>query len=298
MKVAIVQTKPRKGDREANVADLIDAFKQLQDDPPDLIALPEAALTGYFLEGGVYELAESSAAFARRLGAAWKAAGARGHVDAVSGFFENDSGTYYNSALYARLEPSGKAEITHVHRKLFLPTYGVFDEERFHSRGKRLEAFPTRFGRAAIMICEDAWHGIVPTIAAVKGARIFLIPSASPGRGIAGAGELESITRWRALLQNYASEHGVFIIYAGLAGFEGGKGMTGSSQIINPRGDVVVAAGPLEACIVRAEIDLAEIEIARAGLPLLGDLNAVLPDLLAELESVPSVADVSRESRV
>jgi N-carbamoylputrescine amidase len=288
VRIAIVQTKPRKGDRDANVADLIDAFGQLQDDRPDLIALPEAALTGYFLEGAVYELAESAEAFANRLGGAWKSAGARAPVDIVSGFFENDAGTYYNSALYATLDPSGEARVVHVHRKLFLPTYGVFDEERFHSRGKRLETFSTRFGRAAIMICEDAWHGIVPTIAAVKGARIFLIPSASPGRGIQTAGELESIARWRTLLQNYASEHGVFIVYAGLAGFEGGKGMTGSSQVIGPRGDVIVSAGPLEACIVRAEIDLAEIDLARAGLPLLGDLHAVLPDLVSELRDVPS----------
>ena len=288
MKIAIIQTKPRKGDREANVADLIAAFEQLQVDPPDLVALPEAALTGYFLEGGVFELAESSSAFARRLGSAWKAAGAKAPVDIVCGFFENDAGTYYNSAVYARAEPSGQANIVHVHRKLFLPTYGVFDEERFHSRGKRLEVFPTPFGRAAIMICEDAWHGIVPTIAAVKGARLFLIPSASPGRGIQGHGELESITRWRSLLQNHAAEHGVFIIYAGLAGFEGGKGMTGSSSVIGPRGEVIVSAGALDACIVRAEIDLGEIDIARAGLPLLGDLHAVLPDLIAELEGVPA----------
>lgn len=288
-RVAIIQTKPRKGDLDANVAELIDAFAQLQDDSPDLIALPEAALTGYFLEGGVYELAESAAAFSRRLGSAWHAAGARSSVDIVSGFFENDAGTYYNSALYATLEPSGEARVVHVHRKLFLPTYGVFDEERFHSRGKRLETFATRFGRVAIMICEDAWHGIVPTIAAVKGARLFVIPSASPGRGIQGPGELESIARWRTLLQNYASEHGVFIIYAGLAGFEGGKGMTGSSQIVGPRGDVIVSAGALDACIVRAEIDLAEIDVARAGLPLLGDLHAVLPDLVSELrDTIPS----------
>jgi len=286
--VAIIQTKPRKGDRDANVAELIEAMRQLQEDPPDLIAMPEAALTGYFLEGGVFELAEGSGAFARRLGAAWQTAGAARPVDIVCGFFENDAGTYYNSALYATLSPDGNADVVHVHRKLFLPTYGVFDEERFHSRGKRLDAFATRFGRAAIMICEDAWHGIVPTIAAVKGARMFLIPSASPGRGIHGEGELESITRWRALLQMYASEHGVFIVYAGLAGFEGGKGMTGSSQIVGPRGDVIVQAGPLEACIVRAEIDLEEIDMARAGLPLLGDLQAVLPDLVAELaQSIP-----------
>ena len=283
IRVAIIQTKPRKGDRDANVAELIEAMRQLQDDPPDLIAMPEAALTGYFLEGGVFELAESANAFARRLAAAWQTAGASKPADIVCGFFENDAGTYYNSAVYATLSPKGSADIIHVHRKLFLPTYGVFDEERFHSRGKRLDAFATRFGRAAMMICEDAWHGIVPTIAAVKGARIFLIPSASPGRGIHGEGELESIGRWRTLLQMYASEHGVFVIYAGLAGFEGGKGMTGSSAIVGPRGDVLVEAGALDACIVRAEIDLDEIDMARAGLPLLGDLQAVMPDLIVEL---------------
>lgn len=283
IRVAIIQTKPRKGDRDANVAELIEAMRQLQDDPPDLIAMPEAALTGYFLEGGVFELAESANAFARRLAAAWQTAGASKPVDIFCGFFENDAGTYYNSAVYATLSTKGTADIVHVHRKLFLPTYGVFDEERFHSRGKRLDAFATRFGRAALMICEDAWHGIVPTIAAVKGARLFLIPSASPGRGIHREGELESIGRWRTLLQMYASEHGVFVIYAGLAGFEGGKGMTGSSSIVGPRGDVLVEAGALDACIVRAEIDLDEIDMARAGLPLLGDLQAVMPDLIAEL---------------
>jgi predicted amidohydrolase len=64
--------------------------------------------------------------------------------------------------------------------------------------------------------------------------------------------------------------------------------MTGSSQVVGPRGDVIVQAGPLDACIVRADIDLNEIDLARAGLPLLGDLQAVLPDLIAELgETIP-----------
>ena len=285
MRVAIVQTKPRKGDLAANLSALQEAFAQLHADPPDLIALPEGALTGYFLEGGVYELALDAQGFAGRLGEAWKASGARKPVEIVCGFYENDQGTYYNSALYATLGAKGETRIAHVHRKLFLPTYGVFDEERFLSRGKRLEAFPTPFGLCALMICEDAWHGIVPTIAAIKGARFIVIPSASPGRGINLPGELESIARWRALLQNYASEHGLFIIYAGLAGFEGGKGMTGSSSVVGPRGQVIVQAGALNACIVRAEIDLDEIDIARAGLPLLGDLHGVLPDLLAELQT-------------
>ena len=246
-------------------------------------------MTGYFLEGGVYELAEAPQP-SRADSAQHGTHPARASRSTSSAAFSKTTKARTTTAPCTPSSTVGIGKIVHVHRKMFLPTYGVFDEERFHSRGKRLEAFPTAFGRAAIMICEDAWHGIVPTIAAVKGARFFLIPSASPGRGIQTQGELESIGRWRSLLQNYASEHGVFIVYAGLAGFEGGKGMTGSSQVIGPRGEVIVAAGPLEACIVRADIDLTEIDVARAGLPLLGDLHAVLPDLLAELEA-PKVTD-------
>ena len=127
-------------------------------------------MTGYFLEGGVYESSLGAGDFVAQLDAAWRAAGGTTAVDIACGFYENDGGTYYNSAVYATLGGGG-ARIVHVHRKMFLPTYGVFDEERFLSRGRHLGVFPTPFGRAAIVICEDAWHAIMPTIAALKGAR-------------------------------------------------------------------------------------------------------------------------------
>ena len=79
-------------------------------------------------------------------------------------------------------------------------------------------------------------------------------------------------------------EHGIYVLYAGLTGFEGGKGMTGSSFVIDPRGRVLVQAPASEPCIVTAELDLREIELARASLPLLGDLGSVLPDLLLDDE--------------
>ena len=188
--------------------------------------LPEAALTGYFLEGAVYDFALPAPVFASDLAQAWRQSSGE-PVDIAAGFFENDDGTYYNSALYLHVE-KGSERIVHLHRKMFLPTYGVFDEERFLSRGHQLGVFDTRFGPASLLICEDAWHAIVPTIAAVKGARMLIIPSASPGRGIEGdgEGELESITHWREMLHLAAREHGIFVIYAGLTGFEGGKGMT------------------------------------------------------------------------
>ncbi len=287
LRVALLQTKPAKGEYQRNLERAGEAFAQLAADPPDLIVLPEAALTGYFLEGAVSDEALPAAEFARDLARAWRGASAQ-RIDLVAGFFENDGGTYYNSAVYVEVEPDGE-RIVHLHRKMFLPTYGVFDEERFLSRGHKLGVFETRFGTMAILICEDAWHAIVPTMAAVKGARIVIVPSASPGRGIEGGGdgELESIKHWRDMLRLAAIEHGIYIIYAGLTGFEGGKGMTGSSCVIAPSGRILVQAPATEACIVRADLDLREIEIARASLPLLGDLEAVLPDLLDDELPLP-----------
>jgi N-carbamoylputrescine amidase len=284
LRTALLQTKPAKGQYLRNLAEAGEAFAQLAGDPPDLVVLPEAALTGYFLEGAVYDVALSASSFARDLARTWRQAGGR-EVDLAAGFFENDGGTYYNSAIYLHVRPDGE-RILHVHRKMFLPTYGVFDEERFLSRGHKLGVFETRFGPMALLICEDACHAIVPTMAAIKGARIMIVPSASPGRGIEGdgEGELESITHWREMLRLTALEHGVYVIYAGLTGFEGGKGMTGSSCVVDPRGRVLVQAPPAEACIVRAELDLREIDLARARLPLLGDLEAALPDLLLDDE--------------
>jgi len=282
MKLAIVQTKPRKGEFERNLASLGEAFAQLAADErngaPEVAVLPEAALTGYFLEGGVFDAALPADRIAERMAQTWRDAAGDAPTELAFGFYENAGGTYYNSAMYLRVE-RGAHRIVHLHRKLFLPTYGVFDEARFLSRGRSMEAFETRCGRAAMLICEDAWHAIVPTIAAIKGARLIIIPSASPGRGFAGAGEVESVEHWRAVLRMHAIEHGVFVVYAGLAGFEGGKGMSGSSCVVNPRGEFIASAPLLGTHIIRAEIDLSEIDRARARLPLLGGLCAVLPDL-------------------
>lgn len=283
VRMAILQSKPQKGRYAENLRTTAEAFAQLKHERPDLVVLPEAALTGYFLEGAVYDLALPAQRFASDLASAWTDACGDMPVDLVCGFFENDDGTYYNSAMYLHVEGK-QTHIHHVHRKMFLPTYGVFDEERFLSRGRRLQVFDTRFGRVAMLICEDVWHALMPTIAAVKGARMLIVPSASPGRGIEGEANLSSIGRWNEILKATAAEHGVYLLYAGLTGFEGGKGMTGSSCVVTPRGEIAVQAEAIGAQIVRADLDLREIDLARASLPLLGDLEAVLPDLILDDE--------------
>ncbi|HEY4438888.1 MAG TPA: nitrilase-related carbon-nitrogen hydrolase [Candidatus Elarobacter sp.] len=280
MRAALVQFKPRKGDVAANLDLMRSVFAQLiAAGPIDLIVFPEGALTGYFLEGAVYELAFDPATVAQKIDAQWRAAGGTRSVEIVTGFYENAQGTFHNSAIAVRAGGDDGVHIIHVHRKMFLPTYGVFDEERFLTRGRQLSVFDTAFGKTAILICEDAWHALMPTVAALKGAQLLIVPSASPARGLNGTGELESTTRWKAILSSAAAEHGVYVLYAGLTGFEGGKGMGGATCAFSPRGELLQALGPLDPGILTLELDRAEVDIARAMIPLLGDLSAVLPDL-------------------
>jgi len=283
--IALVQFAPTKGNVDANFAAIGDALSALADKKhafPDVVVFPEAALSGYFVEGGVRDVALRTSSVVGRLNdVAQKALGrARREFDIVVGYYENDLGKLYNSALYASLGRT--PELRHVHRKLFLPTYGVFDEERFVSRGRSIEVFPTKYGHAAILICEDAVHSLSTTVAALNGAEIVYVPSASPGRGLEDA-EPANVKMWRGMLQVAAAEHGVFFAYAGLVGFEGGKGFTGASKLVGPFGDLRVEAPFLGAAIVRASVNLEDVAVARAGLPALGDLESNLAELTEQL---------------
>lgn len=278
--LALVQFAPRKGDVDANFERVEQVFSALRHDRegfPNVIVFPETCLSGYFVEGGTQEVARRADAVLKRLNSAAQRACGANHepFDIVIGFYEDDGGKLYNSALYATL--GAKPVLHHVHRKLFLPTYGVFDEERFVSRGRGVEAFDTAHGRAAILICEDACHAISVTVAALRGAQILYIPSASPGRGLEEA-EPANVRMWRDIMRVSAAEHGIFIVYAGLVGFEGGKGFTGASRLMGPFGDLRVEAPFDGAAIVRSRISLQDVNVARAALPALGDLEANLAE--------------------
>jgi NAD+ synthase (glutamine-hydrolysing) len=286
--LAIAQLKPRKGAYAANLARVGELFRQLASDaePPGLLVLPETALTGYFVEGAVRELARSAEDLYADLAAEHSAAGAP-PMDIVVGFYELWRTRLHNSALAASLG-GPDAGILHVHRKVFLPTYGVFDEERFVEPGRSVRAFDTRWGRAAVIICEDAWHSLVPTIAALDGAQLLVIVSASPARGLApeegGEQRPASLLRWERTIQTIAGEHGIYVALAQLVGFEGGKGFPGGSVVAGPRGDVLARAKVFEEDLLRVTVDLDEIPRVRADLPLLSDLELRLPHLLDDLE--------------
>ena len=285
LRLAIAQFRPAKGRYAENLARLGAIFAEVAGwvEPPELMVLPEAALTGYFLEGGVQELALSAEKLFADLAAEHARSGAP-PMEVAVGFYEVHNNRLHNSALYAALG-GHDARIVHVHRKIFLPTYGVFDEERFVEAGKTVQAFDTRWGRAAMLVCEDAWHSLTGTLAALDGAQLILIPSATPGRGIQpseGSERPANLARWERLSQGIAEEHGVYVAVCHLVGFEGGKGFAGGSVLHSPRG-VLLAEGPVfEPAIIAATLDFDEVTRARADAPLLADLESRLPYLLPQ----------------
>jgi len=284
LRLAIAQFRPAKGAYRQNLERLGEIFRQFSANgaAPDVVLAAEAALTGYFLEGGVRELARSAEELFQDLSAVHRASGAP-PFDMCTGFYEVFENTLYNSAMYASLG-GDDAGIRHVHRKVFLPTYGVFDEERFVEPGRSVEAFDTRWGRAAVLICEDAWHSIMPMLAALDGAQLLLIPSASPARGITPDADDQrpaSLSRWERLAQDMAGEHGIYVAIAQLVGFEGGKGFPGGSMVAGPRGDLLQRGPVFEDAVIRADLPMEEITRARADMPLLSDLEMRLPHLLA-----------------
>ena len=289
VQLATLQFAPRKGEYAENLRRLGAIFAQLDgvSPRPDILHLPEAALTGYFLEGGVRELAVTAGTLAATLQQLYLAAvPPERTLHVVLGFYELWNDTLYNSAMCVRLGGAEPA-ILHVHRKNFLPTYGLFDEERFVERGHDIRAFETPWGRTAMLVCEDAWHSLTGTLAALDGARVIFISAAAPARGVWPRADAvpgpASVARWERLVRDIAEEHGVFVSLSNLVASEGGKGFPGGALIAGPAGDVRVRAPLWCESTLALSLDLGDLARARADMPLLADLRTAMPHLLDTL---------------
>ena len=302
LNLAIAQFRPRKGDVQGNLRRIGEVLAQASTvvPRPHLVQFPETAPSGYFVEGGVRELALTADELAEGVGAAYSAAApGDAAIDAIVGFYEKRDGNLHNSVAYLRVHSDGACAVLHVHRKNFLPTYGMFDEERFVERGYGVSAFDTPWGRAAMLVCEDAWHSLTGLIAALDGAQVIFISSAAPARGTfertEGGSVPASVARWERLVRDIAEEHGVFVCLANLVGSEGGKMFQGSGTVMGPKGDTRARAPLWDEALLTATVDLEDIAKARADAPMLSDVRAQLPQLQAELSRVAGVSTVDRE---
>lgn len=282
-RLGLAQFRPEKGDVGRTLDKLGEVVRQGARERVDLMLFPESATSGYVLEGAVEELAQRPESL--RSGLEGRLGGLERSVDVCLGFYEQTTERPFNSAGYFECSPSGVA-LRHVYRKFFLPTYNVFDEARFHQEGGELGLVETRFGRMGILICEDVWHSVLPTLLAVGGAHTLLVCSASPARGFSGdkPGNLE---RYERMLTSVAEEHGLHVAMSMLSGFEGGKGLVGGSLLLSPFGEVLAQGSVLGEELLVVDVDPELTERARARTPLLSDLRERWRDvarLVSDLE--------------
>jgi predicted amidohydrolase len=259
VRIAIGQLHCRVGNSESSVLEAVGAAR---DEGADLFVTPELALSGYALARANGDTARTLDDVAALFDDAEPAV--------VVGFHERLGEATFNSSVWIE----GGTPL-HVHRKLYLCDYPPFDEHELYAPGDALRAFDTELGRVAILTCNDAWQPFAPALAAHDGAELLVIPAAS------STAVAEAEAYWRDLTRLYARLLQCYVVFANQAESEGGFTFWGGSHVVDPRGEVIAAAGPDET-VLMADVDLAQVAERRAELPLLGDLR---PDVLvAELE--------------
>jgi predicted amidohydrolase len=265
VRVALAQIAPALGQLDANLARHHELLADARGKGADLVIFPELGLTGYQLQDLASEVA-------MRLDDPRLAdlAAATRDLSAVVSFVEESAD--HRLFIAAALLENG--EVCHVHRKVFLPTYGLFDERRFFAHGDMLRAVPSRLGVGiGLAICEDFWHLPVPQLLALDGAQILINVSSSPGRDLAATNEvgLGTATSWRGLMRTYAQLTTTFVIFCNRVGVDESISFWGGSEVIGPNGAALFSAPLYDEGLFTVDIATADIRRERIGLPLLRD---------------------------
>ena len=263
IQIALAQINTVLGDLNKNLERHLELASDAVENNADILVFPELSMTGYSLQDLVPETAirplKKDPIFSKLLEASK-------NIDLMVGFIEEDiRHRFYISAGYL----SG-GELIHLHRKVYLATYGIFDEKRFMAAGDSFRAFNTKFGRFGMLICEDFWHISSPYLLWLDGADCLLLQSASPGRGvteeyIGSANWVENINR------SYAGLFTSFVAHANRVGFEDGLYFWGGATLYDPDGKLVVKGPYYEESLTYTEMDLDQLRRTRIRLPLLRD---------------------------
>ena len=254
LRLRIAQTAPRPGEVVENRETLQRLATDAGDDGIDLLVSSELSLTGYDLRDQVHGLAEPLD------GDGWR--GWPEAPDVIVGGVEAGADRIpYNVAVHLRGD-----EVVHRHRKVYLPTYGMFDEGRWFGRGSRVRAYAGTGGwRMGMLVCEDLWHPALPYLLAMDGADLIVVLAAGPGRGPRADGEegFASTDRWDDLARTAAALHGVYVVLANRAGVEGGVVFAGASRVYDPEGGLVASAPSAREALVDAVLDPDAVAVAR-----------------------------------
>jgi predicted amidohydrolase len=283
VRVGLAQIVPKLGDLPANLDLHLASIAAARAQRAQLVVFPELSTAGYQLKDLVPDVAMrgDSPRFRRLVAASRGLALGFGFVE------ESADHRFFNS--YAFCEDG---DLVHVHRKVYLPTYGLFEEGRLYAAGEHLRAFDARLGRLGALLCEDLWHPSAMYVLSLDGAELVIAAAASPLRGADVSGEPSNVGVWQNALQMYSQLFGCFVVFVNRVGFEDGLSFWGGSRIVAPGGRVAFDAPLLEAGLFTCDIDWDELRRYRVGDPTLRSER--LDITLAELARIHAERRVRR----
>lgn len=265
MRVALAQIDSVLGDTEGNLRRAIEVVAEAKARGADLVVFPELSLSGYALE----EL-DDEVPIKAQSGPINSLAEEAGETAVVVGFCEEgrDFQTY-NSAAYLE-----GGVLLHLHRKLYLPNYRIYEERKHYNPGQSMRAFDTRLGRMAMLICNDAWQTFLPFIAVQDGAQVLIIPADSGSYPYPEL--LDTKSYWRGITRFYARMLESYVIFVNRVGQQESLVFWGYSHVVDPWG-TVVAEGPMhEEALITADIDLGNVRRRRREVPLVKEARLAL----------------------
>lgn len=266
-RVALAQIAPALGDLRRNLQLHLEQIDAARQQGAQVVVFPELSLTGYYLRDMVPDVALTTDSPELQ-----QLVAAAGDLSVAVGFVERDERQrFYNSAAWIE-----DGRIRHLHRKVYLPTYGMFDEQRYFAAGHRIRAgVSRRVGRVGMVICEDFWHLSVATILQADDIDWLICLANSPARGVAQE-EIRTAETYRHIAQTYAQLMGVVVVVVNRAGVEEGLAFWGGSLVVGPGGDLLASAPQLDPSLTIVTVDPAEIRRQRIGTPLGRDERLLL----------------------
>ncbi len=239
-RIALAQIDTIVGDLQGNLEKVIHYTNLAKAQSADLIAFPEMAITGYPVEDLVYKPSFLKASKEKMLQAVRASSG----IALVIGFVDSNINTYNAAAL------AYNGKLIDIYHKIHLPTYGVFDEDRYFKRGSQQPVYKINGSHLGVNICEDIWYKDGPIVAQRKaGAEVIININASPYHIGKQIERKEMITR-RSI------DNGVFIAYINAVGGQDELVFDGASMVTNPQGQILVNGKQFEEDLITIDLEV------------------------------------------
>ena len=251
-RIALAQINPTVGDLEGNSRKVIEYIERARESRADIIAFPELTIPGYPPEDLLLkpQFLEENRRFMESV-----VAHSEG-IAVIVGFADAVDAEVYNAAAIAY-----DGRLIDVYHKMFLPNYGVFDEDRYFRAGETCPVYVINGTSVGVNICEDIWYPVGPTVVQrAAGAEVIVNINGSPFH----AGKRSFREK---MLATRAADNELFLAYVNMVGGQDELVFDGASMILDPLGETVASSGQFVEDLLITDLDVQSVFRSRLREP-------------------------------